>query len=502
MERLVSHSLNFKLLASIRVWIYQRIEPLAPGGLLDQMGGDLLENMIEDVDILENFYIRAVSPPLVALLVLAGASLFIGRFTWEGGWVLFGGLAISAILIPIATYFLSQSVGRKIVGLKAEINSSLVENLQGMDDLMVYGHAADMLDQMDSLSKRLGSAQMIQSVGSGLANGANLLATQVTLWTALYFCIPLVRNGKLDGVLLAVISLVILASFEATIPLAAAAQNLENSLTGANRILATTGLSPLVVDVEKPLEIRGERVELQFDGVWFRYHSQADWALRNVNFCVRPGRRTALVGPSGSGKTSLAQLVLRFYPPDRGRICVNGVDVCSLKQEEIRKRITLVSQTAYFFNQSLRNNLLLANPACDDARLRETIDQVGMGSWLADQVEGLNTQLGERGAFLSGGERQRLSLARALLQDTDLIIFDEPTSNLDAITARDLMPSLLNIAEGKSVLWITHNLVGLDIMDEILVLKEGQIVEHGRYDQLIKGDGVYAKMWKIQHELI
>jgi ATP-binding cassette, subfamily C, bacterial CydC len=502
LERLVSHSLNFKLLANLRVWIFTRIEPLAPGGLLDRMGGDLLETMIEDVEILENFYIRAVSPSLVALLILGGASLFVGQFSPEIGMILFLGLSLSGIGVPLVTYLVTRSTGRKIVLLKAEMNAAMIENLQGIEDLLVYGQTDDFIRHFDELSNELGRHQMFQAAASGLSGGTNLVVTHLTLWTALYYAIPLVRAGRLDGVMMAAIALMILACFEATTPMAAAAQNLENSLASTRRILNTTEITPPVTDAIHTMDNIGNSFQMDLHGVWFRYSREDDWVLKNINLSLEPGKRIALVGPSGAGKTSIVQLILRFYAYEHGSILLNGVDVQNIGQDTLRQRIAMVAQSVYLFNQSIRNNLRLANPQCNDDELREVIHRVGMDNWLAQQPEGLDTLLGEQGAFMSGGERQRLTLARALLQKADLIIFDEPTANLDAINAQALLPSLLNPIEGKGVLWITHHLVGLEKMDEILVLENGCIVESGSHEQLIQNEGAYFRMWKIQHELI
>ena len=502
LERLVSHSLNFKLLSNLRIWLYQRLEPLAPGGLVDFRGGDILERMIEDVEILENFYIRAVSPPMVAIILMAGASIFLGKFSIELGWIILTGLLASAVIIPLGNYLLTRTIGRKIALVKAEMNAALVENLQGMEDLVVYGQAQKVVEKIDGISKRLGASQVKQAVGSGISGGINLLFTHLTLWFALIAAIPLVRSENLDGVMVAVMALIIMACFEATTPLSGAAQNLENSLTSAERILEVSEIPVLIHEPEKIIEIPSGGIRLKISGLWFRYNPKREWILKDLQFDQTSGEKIALVGPSGAGKTSLAQVLLRFYPFEKGTINLNGVDIEHIQLEIIRGRIALVSQSVYLFNLSLRKNLTLANPTANDIELVEILKQVGLKDWLEKLPKGLDTWLGEQGAFMSGGERQRLSLARAQLQNADFVIFDEPTANLDAINAKALMPSLLNNMTDKSVLWITHHLVGLDVMDEIMVMDEGRIIERGRHEQLLRTGGMYSRMWKIQHQML
>jgi ATP-binding cassette subfamily C protein CydC len=198
----------------------------------------------------------------------------------------------------------------------------------------------------------------------------------------------------------------------------------------------------------------------------------------------------------------MAQLLLRFYPFEQGKILINELDIKTIPQETVRRRIALVSQSVYLFNLTVRKNLLMAKPEADDKELIEVLNEVGLKTWLEGLPKGLDTWLGEQGAFLSGGERQRLTLARARLQNADLVIFDEPTANLDAITAQALIPSLLDGMGNTSVLWITHHLAGLEKMDEIMVMDGGRIIETGRHEQLIQTGGLYAKMWKIQHQLL
>jgi ATP-binding cassette, subfamily C, bacterial CydC len=501
LERLVSHSLNFKLLARLRVWLFGRLEAIAPAGIVDHSGGDLLARLLEDIDTLDNFYIRAVSPPLVALLVVGGVSLFLGGFSASLGWTLMTGLLISGAGLPLLSERINRPLGKQVVTLKSEMSARMVENLQGMGDLLVYGRGEEALKQVSDLSKELAGVQLQQASASGAMAGLNLLVSNLTLAGMLFFSIGLVNQGALDGILLAVIALITLASFEAVTPLVQAAQNMSASLTSAERIREIAETPPLV-PANTTKSLNGKDTELTIKDLWFKYPGGSDWTLQHIHLKLQSGKKIALVGASGAGKSTLANLLLRFYPFERGQILLGGEDFETLGANEIRQHINMVSQNVYIFNDTLRQNLRMAAPESSNEALQAILEAVMLGDWFKQLPGGLGTWMGEQGSFISGGERQRLALARALLQDGEFVILDEPFANLDAVTAAALMPIFKTALKKKGMIWITHHLAGLEDMDEILVMGGGEIVERGSHAQLLRQAGIYARLWKIQHQLI
>jgi ABC-type multidrug transport system fused ATPase/permease subunit len=232
----------------------------------------------------------------------------------------------------------------------------------------------------------------------------------------------------------------------------------------------------------------------------FRYSPSPVAVLDRLSFDLPAGKRLAIVGPSGAGKTTLVNLLLRFWDYQYGEVRLGGSDLHCYPAEALRSRMAVVSQTTHLFNASVRENLLIARPKASAAELERATELAQIHSFIQSLPQGYDTWIGEQGMLLSGGERQRLAIARALLKDAPLLLLDEPTAHLDALTEWQVLETLGTLMAGRSVLMITHRLVGMEMMDEILVLNRGRIVERGKQSALLAQGGLYRRMWELQHE--
>jgi ATP-binding cassette subfamily C protein CydC len=224
--------------------------------------------------------------------------------------------------------------------------------------------------------------------------------------------------------------------------------------------------------------------------------------LHDVSFSLPTGKRLAVVGPSGSGKTTLLNLLLRFWDFQEGEIRFGGKDIHAFDPDELRSQLAVVSQHTHLFNASLRENLLIAKPNATQADIVRATQAARIHELIKNLPEGYGTFLGEQGMRLSGGERQRIAIARALLKDAPILLMDEPTANLDSITEVAILESIHKLMRGRSTLLATHRLVGMDWMDEILVLRDGEIIERGTHTELLAKGGLYRRMWEIQEQLL
>lgn len=502
LERLISHAVNFNVLAELRVWFYNRLEPLAPARLQHVHSADLLSRAIADIETLENFYVRAVSPPLVAVLVVAGVSIFAASYDPLLGLFLASALLAAGLVLPVFVHRLARAPGEAFVERRARLNALLVDTIQGMPDLLAFGRAADQAGRIHAAGQGLNRSQARLTAAGALGNALGILAAGLALWGMLYLAIPMVgvAHSGFDGIALAVLVLVTLASFEAVTPLTLATQHFSSSMQAARRLFSLVAQPPAVLPVPEPAEFPAGAFDLCIHGLTFAYPAEETGALVDFNLDLPAGKRVALVGPSGAGKTTLFNLLMRFWEFEQGSIEVGGQDIHAYALEDLRARMALISQNTYLFAGTLRQNLLLANPGAPQAALDRAIQQAQLAGLVAQLPHGLDTWVGEHGLQLSGGERQRLAVARALLREAPLLLLDEPTANLDAVTEQSLLMDLKQASAGRSVLAITHSLAGLQDYDEILVLSAGHVIERGDHAALLAAGGVYAQMWQIRSE--
>jgi ATP-binding cassette subfamily C protein CydC len=501
LERLVSHNVTFKLLANLRTWLYGRLEPLSPARLFAHRSGDLLTRIVKDVEELENIYLRAFSPVIVAVAVSALAFITLYIFDPTLAFVTISFLAVAGVGVPLLAGLIARRLGRQELELRAELGVQVVDGVQGVQDLLALGRATDQQRKVSDLDEKLGWVQKSMASVGGLQNALNDLVMNLAVVTVLILAIPLVNESSIPAVYLAFLALLTLGSFEAVQPLGTAFQFLGRSVGAGERLFEIADAEPQIVDPDQTLPPPTDHT-LEFDHVSFRYTEDEPTLLKEISFKMEPGSRIAIVGPSGSGKSTLASLALRFWDPTEGEVRLGGYDVRGYAQEDLRRTIGVIAQQTHLFNETLRDNLLLARPGATDSEIESALKQAQLIEFVRHLPQGLDTPLGEQGLRLSGGERQRLAIARALLEDAPVLILDEPTANLDPATEHELLAALYKPVPERVTLAITHRLVHMEKMDEILVLEGGRIVERGTHAELLKASGLYKRMVEIQNQML
>lgn len=502
-ERMVSHNVTFRLLAQLRTWVYTRLEPLAPGHLLTYRSGDILSRLVSDVDELQNVYLRVVSPIIVAIIISALTFAVFAIFSLTLACVALTFLVAAGLGVPLLTGVLARHLGKRQVAVRALLHAHIVDGIQGVQDLLVCGQVQEQQKKIAESNRLLGQIQQRMATISGLQQALNDLLMNMALLTILMLAIPLVVSKAISGVYLAFLTLLILASFEAVQPLAQAFQFLGHSLAAGERLFEIIDAPPPVVECASPLSVPSTReYEIVFDHVSFAYTPDEGEVLHDISFCVRPGSRVALVGPSGSGKSTIVGLALRFWDPAQGTIRVDGQNIQQYALSDVHTLIGVVTQDTYLFNNTIRGNLRLAKPDASDAEILHALEQAQLTSFMAQVPEGLDTWIGEKGLRLSGGERQRLAIARALLKNAPILLLDEATAHLDPLTERALLDALDILMQGRTTLMVTHRLIAMERMDEILVLDAGQIKERGTHKQLLHSDGVYKQLFTLQSGML
>jgi ATP-binding cassette, subfamily C, bacterial CydC len=470
LERLASHDLALRALAQVRVRVYERIEPLAPGQLAGYRHGDLLARMVADVDALQNVHLRAVAPPFVALLAGALAVGVAAAFLPAAALVLAAGLVAAGVAVPALAGALVRRASRRQAAARGELSAELVELLRAAPELVAHGAGADALQRMRAADRALVRLARRDAVAGGAADALGLAVAGATVAGVLAVAVGASAAGQLDRVLITMLALLALAAFEAVQPLTAAARELPGTLASGRRILALCDREPAVVDPRAPAKPPHAPFAVSLEGVRARYADGERPALDGFSLRLEPGRRVALVGASGAGKTTVVNLLLRFLDPEAGRVTLAGRDLREYRQQDVRRAIAVAGQESHVFSTSIRENVRLSRPEAADREIALALRRARLWPWIDSLPRGWHTLVGEDGHELSGGQRQRLTLARALLVDAPVLVLDEPTAHLDPATARELVRDVFAAAGDRSVLLITHRSEGLELVDEMLEL--------------------------------
>lgn len=501
LERYVSHDVTFRLLEYLRVWFYRRLEPLAPAALSSERSGELLSAIVGDVETLRDFYLRAIAPPVIAFLVLAGICSFLISFSpWMAGAVI-GAFFTVGFLLPWVLRTFRQRSGKQLVALRARQKGELVDTLNGMAEVVAYRQQDRQAARLSAIDIQLKVCESRKAFWNGAAEGLGLLVMNGAVFWILWMGISLVGKGQMEGVYLAVVVLAAQSSFEAVLPLPLAVHYLSEGKAAAKRLFAIADRKPAVLEPLQPVSVP-EEFSLEFEKLNFRYQPEGTLVLEDISLSLPAGSKVALVGPSGAGKSTLVQVLLRFWEYEEGSVRLGGRELRQIPGEEVRCCFSVVSQKTHIFNASIRDNILLARPAASQAEVEWAAEQAGLSQYIASLPEGLDSMAGNNGQAMSGGQRQRIAIARAVLKNAPILILDEPTAGLDAVTERTVMETLYRLMEGKTVLWITHRLIGLENMDDIWVMSKGKIAEQGSFRQLLKERGLFARMWQLQRDVL
>lgn len=491
-ERLITHDNALRLLSTMRVWLYERLEPLAPARLQEFRSGDLLSRLDADISVLDNFYVRLLTPLLAAIFGIGLCTLFLSWYNLSVALVTLIFLLFAGGVVPALVRHVGARTGEEMVDASSRLRTQVIDGLQGMGELRVFGASEGQARSIEETTGELLGYQARMSRLKGLSDGAVGLFANLALWSSLVLLIPLVHRGELAGLDLPMLGLFVLASFEVVAPLPIAFQMLGKTLTAARRVFAVVDTEPMVHEPISPSP-PPEKFTIKFRDLSFRYRPELPRALTNINLQIPAGRRTAVIGATGSGKSTLINVLLRFWDYTEGEILFGGLPLKSYRLEDVRRFVAVVSQDTHLFNTTIRENILLANLNANEQQMFDAAKAAQIHDFILSLPDGYHTFVGEAGIRLSVGQCRRVAIARALLKEAPILILDEPTEGLDAETEKQLMEALLELMAGRSVLLITHRLVGLQVMDEVVLLDSGKIVERGSHADLMLGSARYRR---------
>ncbi len=466
-ERLVTHEAAFRMLASLRVWLFSRLEPLAPAGLERYAGGDVAGRLRADVDSLESLYLRIVAPLFTGGCSILLAVLFVTRWSALTAAALFLFLLAAGVVLPLLAGQLAAGPGRRSTALAGELRNAVTEGVLGVEELLLLGAVERQAAQVERLSQQLVAEQERLAGIGGLSLGGSIACSGLGVAAVLVVGSLAVAEGLLNGPALVMLLLFSAAAFEAAGAIPPALQLMPSAREAIRRILELADAPAPVPDPCTPAAPPGT-ADIRFLDVSSSYDPALP-VLHGFTLQIPAGGRVALVGPSGAGKSTVVEILLRFRDYS-GSITVGGVELHDLAAEELYRLIAAVPQRPHLFNATIRGNILVGRSGADEDKLAAVLEDAGLSVWVAGLPQGLETPVGEGGNALSGGEARRIALARALLKEAPILILDEPTEGLDAAMEHQVVTRLAERTRGTTVLIITHRLACLSLVDRVVRL--------------------------------
>jgi ATP-binding cassette subfamily B protein len=495
LESWLAHDMAYRLLNDMRLDIFRKLDALAPAYFTRRRTGDLVGVATHDVELIEYFFAHTITPAFVAVLVPLGVLATLAAFGWPIALALLPFLAWAA-LTPVLARSRIDRLGSRAREMSGDLTAHAVDSVQGLAEIVAFRHARARGEEFAAKAREYLHVRIPLLHDLALQTSFQEVATGFGGLAVVGAGAALAAAGRLDGALVPLLTLLALSAFVPVWEIAQVGRQLADTLGAARRVHAVHAEPVPVSDGAgvQALGLTPSGPALEMSLVNFAYPGRRRRALSEVSLAVPRGSTVALVGPSGAGKSTVASLFLRFWDPDDGAVRLDGHDLREYGLDELRRRIALVAQDTYLFNDTLRNNVLLARPEATERDLAAAVEQAALTEFVAGLPDGVDTVVGERGAQLSGGQRQRVAIARAFLKDAPILILDEATSHLDAVSEQAVRGALDLLARSRTTLVIAHRLSTVRNAHGIVVLDDGRVAETGTHRELLDKGGLYAHL--------
>lgn len=522
-ERLVGHDTILRILSHMRLRLYRILEPQALRLSSRYRTGDLLGVLSDDIEYLQDVYIRTVFPSIVALVLYAGVILAVGLFDPSFALLLALYIAVLILVLPLISLLLTKRKNREMKQARSNLYQKLTDAVLGIHEWYVSGRQTEFLTGYEADEAEVDRTDRSLKRWSRLRFFIAQCVVAVTVVSMVYWSGRQYADGSIDVTLIAAFVLVVFPLMDAFLPVSEAVERIPQYGQSVARLQAIEGAD---ASDRKPNQghllskaeiesVKSSGIHVKADGVSFRYDQAAGGVsalapsdnnregsvLTDVSLNIPPGAKVAIIGRSGAGKSTLLQLVQGVLTPSEGSLTLGGVESTRFG-DEISSMISVLNQSPHMFDTTLENNIRLGSPNATDAEIRDAVAMARLGPLVASLPEGLRTRMQEAGQRFSGGERQRVALARILLQKTPVVILDEPTVGLDPKTERELLSTMFASLQDRTLIWVTHHLVGVENMDEIIFMEHGQIVMRGTHDELMERYPRYRNLYRLDRPAI
>ena len=486
-EKLVTHDATFRILAKLRVQVFEKIIPLSPAVLNRYRNSDLLNRLVSDVDTLDSLYLRLIAPFITAIFVILAMCIGLSFVNAPLALGLGVSLLLLVLVIPTVFYLLGKKFGDKLVHSRALYRTQFLEFIQAQAELLLFNAEDKLKDNMAKTEANWQADQQKEANLSGFSTALSLFLNGLIIAAMLWFSSQAeFGNDEYRMAFIALFTFAALASFEILMPLGSAFLHIGQVIASAERVTDIIEQQPLVTFNCKAEFDQNATTLIEAKDLSFTYPERQNRALENLNLTIQKGKKVAILGKTGSGKSTLLQLLVRNYDANQGQLFLAGKPIADYAEDTLRSQFCFLTQRVHVFSDTLRQNLQFASAVnISDEKMIEVLNQVGLGK-LLEQEQGLDIWLGDGGRPLSGGEQRRLGLARILLNDAPILLLDEPTEGLDRETERQILRLILAHAENKTLIMVTHRLTAIEQFDELCVIDEAKLIEKGTYAELLQ----------------
>ena len=469
-EQYCNHFIAFKLLAIIRHEVFASLRKLCPAKLEGKDKGNLISIITTDIELLEVFYAHTISPIVIAFITSFIMILFIGRYHILAGTLACVSYILVGGIIPLWNGRLGAQKGMEFREDFGELNSFVLDSLRGLDETIQYNQGKMRKNQMIERSKKLASKQEVLSKLEGRQKSITNTVILLASFSMLFMMIRLHANT--DAILICTLAL--MSSFGPVVALSNLSNNLNQTFASGERVLSILEEKPQVEEVISSINgVNSEFLGAQVKNVTFAYDDEM--ILENYSINLQPNKIIGIHGPSGCGKSTLLKLLMRFWDVQKGSVEVNGENVKTINTSHLRDMESYVTQETHLFHDSIANNISLAKKDATRDEIIKAAQKASIHDFIMGLSKGYDTEVGELGDTLSGGEKQRIGIARAFLHDSDFILLDEPTSNLDSLNEGIILKSLKESSDKKTVVLVSHRESTMNVVDVLYKMDNGRV---------------------------
>lgn len=489
-ERLVSHNWVLKMTSAFRKKLYDSLEQDAVFFNSKYRIGDILGLLSEDVAHIQNLYLRTIFPMLVAFGLYAIIVIGMGIISPLMGLLMLVLFGLIIIAVPVWSVLVNGARQQLEKQYTNTLYADLTDNIMGITDWVFAGRSADYLQHYDQSEKNVLASQKAMKRFEHwrdfiLQVMILLVVVSLIIWGAARFGGH--WGGSANCIAAFVLCVFPLDEVLSSLPAAAQETNVyTDSLKRLNELPQPPAPSKTNIEIAAPYH-------LKITDVYYRYPKTEKMILQGINLNVNPGEKLAILGRSGAGKSTLASLIRGDRKPTSGTVTLNNVPTDEFG-DEISNYIGIVHQSPYLFHTTILNNIRLGNENATEDQVWDVLERVGLAAMIRRLPKGLHTMVDEAGLRFSGGERHRLSLARILLKDAPILLLDEPTVGLDPVTEEKVIETFMKQLQGKTLIWITHHLQGIEMMDQVVFIENGKITMQGSPVELQKTNEHYRTL--------